>query len=61
MITGNVLRHFAWQFGTGAAVTLVAYAMHADYSSLGLYAGAAQAAAALVGSMVNELLGTAPK
>ena len=61
MLTVNVLRHFAIQIGTGAALALCAYFAHADYSALGPYAALAQTVAALATSMLNEALGTAPK
>lgn len=60
LITGNVLRHLALQIGTAAVVAVVAALAKVDYSALGIYAPAAQMAAALVASIVNEALGTAP-
>lgn len=60
LITGNVLRHLALQIGTAAAVAAVAALAKVDYSALGVYAPAAQMAAAMVASIVNEALGTAP-
>jgi hypothetical protein len=60
LITGNVLRHLAIQIGTAAAVAAVAALAKVDYSSLGIYAPAAQMGAALAASIVNEALGTAP-
>ena len=61
LITANVLRHLGWQIVAAAATGAVAAVAHVDYSGLGLYAPMAQAAAALLGSVVNEALGAAPK
>ncbi len=61
LVTANVLRHLAWQIAAAAATAAVAAIGHVDYSSLGVYAPLAQSAAALIGSMVNEALGAAPK
>jgi hypothetical protein len=61
LITANVLRHLAWQIGTGALVAAIAYVAKADYSTLGVYAPLAQSAAALLASVVNEAIGAAPK
>ena len=61
LVTANVLRHFAWQIVAAAATAAVAAAANVDYSSLGVYAPLAQSVAALIGSIVNEALGAAPK
>lgn len=61
LITANVLRHLAWQIAAAAITAAVAAVAHADYSSLGVYAPLAQSAAALIGSIVNEAIGAAPK
>jgi len=61
LITANVLRHLGWQIGAAALTAAVAAIGHVDYSSLGLYAPLAQSAAALLGSVVNEAIGAAPK
>ena len=61
LITANVLRHLAWQIGTAAAVAALAAVAKVDYSSLGVYAPLAQSAAALLGSVVNEAIGAAPR
>lgn len=60
-ITANVLRHLAWQVVAAAITGAIAYIAKVDYSSLGLYAPMAQSAAALLGSIVNEAIGSAPK
>jgi len=60
-VTANVLRHVAWQVGAAALTGAVVAIGHFDYSALGLYAPLAQSAAALLGSMVNEAIGAAPK
>ncbi len=61
MISANVLRHLAAQLGVGALVAVLTYLAKADYSSLGGYAPAAQGIAAVVMSVVNEAIGSAPK
>jgi hypothetical protein len=61
LVTANVLRHLAWQIAAAAATAAVAAIAKVDYSSLGVYAPLAQSAAALVGSIVNEAIGAAPK
>ncbi len=61
LITGNVLRHLGLQILTAIVVAAVAALAKVDYSSLGVYAPAAQMAAAMIASIVNEALGTAPK
>ena len=61
VLTGNVLRHLGWQILAAVATAAVASLVKVDYSSLGPYAAAAQAVAALLGSIVNEAMGTAPK
>jgi hypothetical protein len=61
LVTANVLRHVAWQIVAAAATAAVAAAANVDYSSLGVYAPLAQSVAALIGSIVNEALGAAPK
>ena len=61
LITANVLRHVAWQIAAAAITGAVAYVANADYSTLGVYAPLAQTAAALLGSVVNEAIGAAPK
>lgn len=60
VITWNVGRHLLAQIGVAVAVAAVGALSHVDYSALGVYAPAAQMAAAMVMSIVNELLGTAP-
>ena len=60
-ITSNVLRHLAAQIGVAVLMAGVAALTKVDYSSLGAYAPAAQMAAAMIVSIVNEVLGTAPK
>jgi hypothetical protein len=61
LITANVLRHLAWQIAAAALTAAVAAIAEVDYSSLGVYAPLAQSAAALIGSIVNEAIGAAPK
>jgi hypothetical protein len=61
LITANVLRHLGWQILAAVATAGVAAFARVDYSSLGIYAPMAQCAAALIGSIVNEALGAAPK
>ncbi|MFZ1964107.1 MAG: hypothetical protein WAU78_11700 [Roseiarcus sp.] len=61
VLTANVARHLAWQIGAAALTGAVAAIARVDYSSVGVYAPAAQMAAALIGAIVNEALGTAPK
>ena len=61
LITANVLRHLAWQIAAAALTAAVAAIAEVDYSSLGAYAPLAQSVAALLGSMVNEAIGAAPK
>jgi hypothetical protein len=61
LITANVLRHLAWQIGAAVLTAAVAAIAKVDYSSLGLYAPLAQSAAAILGSVVNEAIGAAPK
>ncbi|MGA2495271.1 MAG: hypothetical protein ABSF67_20405 [Roseiarcus sp.] len=61
LITANVLRHLAWQIAAAAITGAVAYVAKVDYSTLGVYAPLAQSAAALLGSVVNEAIGAAPK
>lgn len=61
LITANVLRHLGWQIAAAALTAAVAAIANVDYSSLGLYAPMAQSAAALLGSVVNEAIGAAPK
>lgn len=61
LITANVWRHLAAQAGAAIAVAGAAALAKVDYSSMGVYAPAAQMAAALAASVVNEALGTAPK
>jgi hypothetical protein len=60
LLTWNVGRHLLAQIGTAVAVAAAAGLARVDYSSLGLYAPAAQGAAALIVTLVNEALGTAP-
>jgi hypothetical protein len=60
-VTANVLRHLAWQIAAAAITAAVAAIAKVDYSSLGVYAPLAQSGAALIGSMVNEAIGAAPK
>jgi hypothetical protein len=61
LITANVLRHLAWQIAAAALTAAVAALTDVDYTSLGVYAPLAQSAAALIGSVVNEAIGAAPK
>jgi hypothetical protein len=61
LVTANVLRHLAWQIAAAATTAAVAAVANVDYSSLGVYAPLAQSVAALIGSIVNEALGAAPK
>ena len=61
LVTANVLRHLAWQIAAAAAAAAVAAIANVDYASLGVYAPLAQSAAALLGSIVNEAIGAAPK
>ncbi len=61
MITANVLRHLAAQLGVGALVAALTYLARADYASLGAYAPAAQGFAAVLVSIANEAVGSAPK
>jgi hypothetical protein len=61
LITANVLRHLAWQIAAAALTAAAAAIAKVDYSSLGVYAPLAQSAAALIGSMVNEAIGAAPR
>lgn len=61
LITANVARHLAWQIGAAALTAAIAAVAQADYSTLGVYAPLAQSAAALLGSVVNEAIGAAPK
>jgi len=61
LITANVLRHLAWQIAAAVITAAVAAVANVDYSSLGVYAPLAQSVAALIGSIVNEALGAAPK
>lgn len=61
LITANMLRHLAWQIVAAVLTAGCAALLKVDYSSLGVYAPMAQCGAALIGSMVNEWLGAAPK
>jgi hypothetical protein len=61
LLTSNVWRHLAAQIGTLVLLGAVAGLAKVDWSSLGVYAPAAQMGAALIASLVNEVLGTAPK
>jgi hypothetical protein len=61
LITANVLRHLGWQIVAAVATAGCAALLKVDYSSLGMYAPMAQCAAALIGSVVNEAIGAAPK
>jgi hypothetical protein len=61
LVTGNVLRHLAWQIAAAVLTAAVAAIAKVDYSSLGIYAPLAQSAAALIGSIANEAIGAAPK
>ena len=60
LISMNVWRHLGAQIGVAALVAALAAVAHADYSALGVYAPLAQSFAALIMSIVNEALGTAP-
>jgi hypothetical protein len=60
-LTGNVVRHIVGQIATAAVVGAVTYVAKVDYSSLGVWAPAAQMAAATAVSIVNEAIGAAPK
>ncbi len=61
LISMNVIRHLGWQIAAAVLTAAVAALMKVDYSSLGLYAPMAQTVAALLGAIINEALGTAPK
>jgi hypothetical protein len=61
LVTANVWRHLAVQVGVAVAVAGAAALAKVDYSSLGIYAPAAQMAAALIASVLNEALGSAPR
>jgi hypothetical protein len=61
MITTNVLRHLVAQLSVGAVVAVLTYLTKADYGSLGAYAPAAQGFAAVLVSIANEAVGSAPK
>jgi len=61
LISANVLRHLGWQIGAAALTAAIAALTHVDYSALGVYAPLAQSVAALLGSVVNEAIGAAPK
>jgi hypothetical protein len=61
LVTANVLRHLAWQIAAAATTAAVAAVANVDYATLGVYAPLAQSAAALLGSVVNEAIGAAPR
>jgi hypothetical protein len=50
--------HLASQFGMAAAGAIVTTAAGADYSGLGVWAGAAQAAAAIGAEIYNQFAGS---
>jgi hypothetical protein len=61
LITANVLRHLGWQIAAAALTASIAAVAKVDYGSLGVYAPLAQSVAAILGSVVNEAMGAAPK
>jgi hypothetical protein len=61
LITANVLRHLGWQIAAAALTASIAAVAKVDYASLGVYAPLAQSVAAILGAMVNEAMGVAPK
>ena len=60
LLTGNVWRHMLAQVGVAVAMGATAALLKVDYSSLGVYAPAAQMAATMFVSIMNEALGSAP-